>query len=76
MDDIRYIIDFQYNMIRTFQKSRDIALWWASCLLTNVFLLYFCIRETDTLCVIARRNDEAIQTLNQLSLWIASLRSQ
>ena len=47
--------------IGTFQKSRDIALYGPLCLLTSVFSVYFCIRETDTLCVIARRNDEAIK---------------
>ena len=57
-----YFIGFQYKLIRTFQKSRDMALWCASHLLTNVFLLYFCVRETDTLCVTAR--NEAVHSLN------------
>ncbi len=37
-----YFVDLQNDLIRTSQKSRDIAFWWASHLLTKVFLLYFC----------------------------------
>ena len=54
-----YFIDFQHIMIWIFKKSRDMALWCASHLLTNVFSVYFCVRETDTLCVTASRHCEA-----------------
>ena len=37
-----YITGFQQKSIRTSKKSRDMAPWEASCLLTNGFLLYFC----------------------------------
>ena len=41
-EEDNYIIDFQHNPIRTIQKSRDIAPWGASYLLTSVFSVYFC----------------------------------
>ena len=42
-----YFVDLQNNPIRIIKKTRDKALWVGSYLLTNVFLLYFCVRETD-----------------------------
>ena len=61
-----YITGFQQKSIRTSKKSRDMAPWEASCLLTNGFLLYFCVRETDTLCVTAR--NEAVHSNNLSNL--------
>ena len=41
-----YIVDFQQKPEKAFQKSRDIALWRPSYLLTKVFSVYFCDVKT------------------------------